>query len=343
MIRVLIVEDEAPARERLKLLLAGHEDVRVVGECEDGDAALERIAADPPDLVLLDIEMPGSSGIQVAESLPAPRPAIVFCTAYDRFAVAAFERDASDYLLKPVNADRLARALDKVRAARGHSPRLQREAEATRALQERWTRSAALPAWLDVHVLARPAREVSGDFAVVAERGDVVLLAVGDVGGKGVDAGFLAAGLRERLKLGPSEPGAACAEAADWFDAHAEASRIASLVVVEIGRLGLRWANAGHPAGIAAGSIRLDRTGPVLGSPAARSWATRELPGARAVLLFSDGISECEDARGRAYVPAAPAEADAEALARSLYDGARRHRGGAAFDDDVTVLAARVR
>jgi DNA-binding LytR/AlgR family response regulator len=343
VIRVVLVEDEAPARERLKLLLAAHADVRVVGECEDGDTALARLASDPPDLVFLDIEMPGADGLEVAERLPAPRPAIVFCTAYDRFALEAFERDAKDYLLKPVNADRLARALDKVRAARGSSPRLQREAESARALQERWTAAAALPSWLDVHVLARPAREVSGDFAVVAERGDRVLLAVGDVGGKGVDAGFLAAGLRERLRMGPSEPGTACAEAAAWFESHAESSRIASLLVVEIGPGALRWANAGHPPGLATGGIRLERTGPVLGSPGAPRWETREVPGPRAVLLFSDGISEAEDARGVTFLPSLAPGEDAESLARSLYDEARRHRGGAAFDDDVTVLAARVR
>ena len=343
MIRVVLVEDEAPARERLKLLLAAHADVRVVGECEDGDTALARLASDPPDLVFLDIEMPGADGLEVAERLPAPRPAIVFCTAYDRFALEAFERDAKDYLLKPVNADRLARALDKVRAARGSSPRLQREAESARALQERWTSAATLPPWLDVHVLARPAREVSGDFAVVAERGERVLLAVGDVGGKGVDAGLLAAGLRERLRMGPSDPAAACAAAAAWFESHAEASRIASLIAVEIARDGLRWANAGHPAGWATGGVRLDRSGPVLGSPGPGRWETRELAGPRALLLVSDGISEAEDAAGRVFEPAAALEGDAESLARSLYDEARRHRGGAAFDDDVTVLAARVR
>lgn len=343
MIRVLIVEDEAPARERLRMLLDGHADVRVVGECEDGDAALARIAADPPDLVLLDIEMPGPSGIEVAHRLPAPRPEIVFCTAYDRFALEAFDRDAKDYLLKPVNADRLARALDKVRAARGSAPRLKREAETARALQERWARPADLPTWLDVHVLSSPAREVSGDFAVVAERGERVLLAVGDVGGKGVDAGFLAAGLRERLRMGPSDPGDACAEAALWLDAHAEVSRLASLLVVSIGRDGLTWSNAGHPAGIVPGGARLDVTGPVLGSPLASGWGTREIRLAPAVVLFSDGISEAEDPYGRPFAPAFPAGVDAESIARGLYDAACGHTGRRSFEDDVTVLAARVR
>ena len=115
MIRTVLVDDEQPARERLRQLLGAHADIEVVGEAEDGLQAAERIAELTPDLVLLDIQMPGASGLDVAASLGPPRPAVIFCTAYDQYAVDAFELSAIDYLLKPVNRARLAAALDRVR------------------------------------------------------------------------------------------------------------------------------------------------------------------------------------------------------------------------------------
>ena len=120
-LRVLLVDDEQPARDRLRQLLAGAADVEIVGEAEDGVQAIERVSELTPDLVLLDIQMPGCSGLEVAASLGRPRPAIVFCTAYDQYAVDAFELQALDYLLKPVNRARLQAALDRVRERRGGS------------------------------------------------------------------------------------------------------------------------------------------------------------------------------------------------------------------------------
>ena len=119
MIRALVVDDEPAARERLSQLLAPYDDVEVVGEAADGEQAVERIRELKPDLVLLDIQMPGCSGIEVAASLPAPRPKIVFCTAYDEYAVDAFELHAVDYLLKPVNRARLEKTLQRVRDSGG--------------------------------------------------------------------------------------------------------------------------------------------------------------------------------------------------------------------------------
>jgi two-component system LytT family response regulator len=116
LIRTLLVDDEQPARERLKQLLGAHADVEIAGEAEDGVQAAEKIAELQPDLVLLDIQMPGASGLDVAASLGQPRPAVIFCTAFDQYAVDAFELSALDYLLKPVNRARLAAALDRVRA-----------------------------------------------------------------------------------------------------------------------------------------------------------------------------------------------------------------------------------
>ena len=123
MIRTLLVDDEQPARERLKQLLAAHPDVEIVGEAEDGVQAAERIAELTPDLVLLDIQMPGASGLDVVASLGKQRPAVIFCTAYDQYAVDAFELSALDYLLKPVNRARLAAALERVRVSSDTSGR----------------------------------------------------------------------------------------------------------------------------------------------------------------------------------------------------------------------------
>lgn len=111
---MLIVDDEVLARERLRLFLSRHDAVELVGECGDGLAALDAIARERPDLVFLDMQMPGCSGLEVVERLPADaRPEIIFVTAHDRFAVDAFASRAIDYLLKPFDADRLHQALTR--------------------------------------------------------------------------------------------------------------------------------------------------------------------------------------------------------------------------------------
>src|SRR5437870_2290599 len=117
-LRVMVVDDEPLAVERLQLLLARLEGVTVVGTANDGDAALRIAEAVAPDVVLLDIAMPGMDGIDVARALSrsAVDPAVVFVTAFDNFAVAAFDVAAIDYLMKPVQPDRLERALERARA-----------------------------------------------------------------------------------------------------------------------------------------------------------------------------------------------------------------------------------
>jgi two-component system LytT family response regulator len=114
--RTLIVDDEAPARERLKRLLATLEGVDIIGEAEDGIQAVEMIEAWSPELVLLDIQMPGLDGFGVIEALDDP-PAIIFVTAYDQYALRAFEVHALDYLLKPFSRERLAKAIQRAREA----------------------------------------------------------------------------------------------------------------------------------------------------------------------------------------------------------------------------------
>ena len=112
--RVLIVDDEAAARRRLSIMLDDL-DVEVVGEAANGVEALEMAGERQPDLLLLDITMPEVDGFDVARHLATPKPLIVFQTAYDEYALEAFEHEAVDYLVKPVTREKLERALDRAR------------------------------------------------------------------------------------------------------------------------------------------------------------------------------------------------------------------------------------
>ncbi|HEX7113663.1 MAG TPA: LytTR family DNA-binding domain-containing protein [Steroidobacter sp.] len=119
MLTALVVDDEALARRRLAALIRDVPWARQVGEASDGVAALEAIEQCSPDVVFLDIHMPEMSGLEVVDrlrSLPRP-PAVIFTTAHDRYAVAAFELEALDYLLKPFSASRFMIALERVRRA----------------------------------------------------------------------------------------------------------------------------------------------------------------------------------------------------------------------------------
>jgi two-component system LytT family response regulator len=114
-IRSLIVDDEEPARELLRSFLEGWPDVEIVGEAGDGAAAVELIRRSRADLVFLDVQMPHMTGFDVVGALaPEEMPIVVFVTAYDQYALRAFEVSACDYLLKPFDADRLANTMRRV-------------------------------------------------------------------------------------------------------------------------------------------------------------------------------------------------------------------------------------
>ena len=113
--KALLVDDERLARNELRRLLAKHADIAVVGEAADADEARARVGELAPELLFLDIQMPGDDGFTLLESLEPPLPQVIFTTAYDEFAVKAFEFNALDYLMKPVDPMRLAAALDKLR------------------------------------------------------------------------------------------------------------------------------------------------------------------------------------------------------------------------------------
>jgi two-component system LytT family response regulator len=125
-LRVLVVDDEEPARQRIVDLLKEDPDIGCIQEAGNGKAAVEIIARDPPDLLFLDVQMPELDGLQVIETVGiAPMPLTVFVTAYDQHAIRAFEANALDYLLKPFSDERLEAAL--VRAKARHGERSLRE------------------------------------------------------------------------------------------------------------------------------------------------------------------------------------------------------------------------
>ena len=167
MMRVAIVDDEPLARLAVKVRLARHADLELVAEYGDGDTAAAGLAAIRPDLVFVDIEMPGRSGLDVLAALPrAQRPMAILLTAHDNFAVRAFDLAALDYLLKPVDDDRLDEALDRARLAwpyRGPGS----------AAPVAWTRSFA------VRVGTRTVRVDAADVERIEADGDYATLHAG--------------------------------------------------------------------------------------------------------------------------------------------------------------------
>ncbi len=117
--KALLIDDERLARNELRRLLKAHPEIEIVGEAVDAEDALVKVAELKPQLLFLDIQMPGDDGFTLLEKLELPLPLVIFTTAYDEFAVKAFEFNALDYLLKPVDPNRLVAALEKLR---GRSP-----------------------------------------------------------------------------------------------------------------------------------------------------------------------------------------------------------------------------
>ncbi len=130
MIRTVLVDDEPLALARLEDLLAAHREVEIVGSCRDGLSAVEALESLRPDLCFLDIQMPELDGFGVVEALtPEALPCLVFATAYDAYAIQAFEARALDYLLKPFSAARLARCMERVRQSIAGRRALDRHAQ----------------------------------------------------------------------------------------------------------------------------------------------------------------------------------------------------------------------
>lgn len=168
--RTVVVDDEPLARRRLRSMLSAHADVVIVGECEDADSCVEVIRELKPELVFLDIQMPGADGFQVIERAQVtPRPFIIFVTAFAKHAVRAFDTDAVDYLLKPYDDKRLARALERARsaiaAAGGFRPRYLERLAATIGKRTMFIKTDDVD-WI----------EASGNYVCLHTRGQQFLL-----------------------------------------------------------------------------------------------------------------------------------------------------------------------
>jgi len=175
-LRVLIVDDERPARRALRSLLEKEPDIEVVGEAADGEEALEAINELAPQIVFLDIQMPLLTGLEALQKLaPARRPEIVFVTAFDEFALRAFDLQAADYIVKPFSDERFRSALDRARR-RVRSGSLNATEKALRALLEHLQQpGAALPA------AAKPAAGVDFSRLVVKADGQLHFLNQSDI------------------------------------------------------------------------------------------------------------------------------------------------------------------
>lgn len=154
-LRILIADDEPLARRRLRDLLMDDPEVDIVAECEDGESAADAILLDRPDVVLLDVQMPGMSGFEVVEAIGMDDlPVVIFATAHDEFALRAFDAHAIDYLLKPVAPERFRAAVDRARAQVAHRERVGAEPD-LRALLQSLTRRSGYPERFAVRVAHR--------------------------------------------------------------------------------------------------------------------------------------------------------------------------------------------
>ena len=362
MMRVVLVDDEAPARARLTALLRELGSVQVVGEADNADEARAVVAAQTPDVVFLDIEMPAERGTELAASLREPRPLIVFATAYERFAVDAFQYDAADYLLKPVTRARLQATVDRLRQKLAVRQDTSRElADAVRAQAHLLPR--ALPDVPGYAMAARtlPARAVGGDFYDTCEIDGRLVFVLGDVSGKGMAAGLIASSVQARWEAAVRQRDFTLAAMMASLNrdvmASTEGSRYATLLhgVLSPDSGELRYVSAGHPdavlvSGDGRWTLALASTAPAVGliDGAEFPSALHTLRPGDTLVVMSDGVNEARNDAGLeldlariAGLAATHRAAPPTVLADAVVDEVRRHRGTDQGQDDVTVFILR--
>jgi serine phosphatase RsbU (regulator of sigma subunit) len=374
MIRTLIVDDEQPARQRLRQMLSNMDGLEVIGDAEDGEEALQRIGELCPDLVLLDIQMPGLTGLEVVKALKPPRPKIIFCTAYDQYALSAFEQQALDYLLKPVKRERLAQAVSRMRESLEASTMLPREVSLAGRVQARMLpQSAPQLAGLEFAAISTAARTVGGDYYdcfSIAE--GLLAMSIADVSGKGISAGLLMANLQGRLQSrAPLHLAQARNLVADLNQALCSTMDEARFISLFYGTYDetsrvLTFANAGHPppyllsaprnVGGAVASPesamvrRLTAGGPVLGllPKATFQQESVKLTVGDVLLLFSDGVSEAMNAIDEEFGEARLQEllvrnghASAQELVARVLAAIHDFTGQTPWHDDLTLMVLR--
>jgi sigma-B regulation protein RsbU (phosphoserine phosphatase) len=373
MIRAVLVDDEPPARHRMRQLLDAAGDVSIVGEAGSAVEAREVIRATRPDLLFLDVEMPEVRGTALAAELPEPRPFIVFATAFDHYALDAIAVEATDYLLKPVSRTKLAATLDRVRArlAKQH---VERDVVAASAVQaQMWP--VALPAipGFDCAAASLPARGVGGDFYDLFEltprsEGDgfsrrrerIFAILLGDASGKGVAAGLVASAVQARVntaaRLAKLDPEALMAAVDRDVYATTDGARYATAIygTINAERRVFTYVNAGHPSMLVAGGgesiTHLPATGPALGLIEAGSFASRtiELPPGSVLLAYTDGVNEAQNDRGEEFGDESLSlllrqtrHHPAAGICTAILEAVRAHRGARQDQDDVTVMVVK--
>jgi serine phosphatase RsbU (regulator of sigma subunit) len=270
MIRAVLVDDEPPARVRMRQLLEAAGGVSVVGEAGNADEARDVIRNTRPDLLFLDVEMPEVRGTALAASLPEPRPFIVFATAFDHYALDAIAVDATDYLLKPVSRVKLAATLDRVRARLARLTVERDIAAASEVQAHMWPGALPRIAGFDCAAASLAARGVGGDFydlfrvsgdsgessdsGETGEAGDSGAWAflLGDASGKGVAAGLVASAVQARVhtaaRLARLDPAELMAAVDRDVYATTDGARYATAIygVLDTASRELTLVNAGH-------------------------------------------------------------------------------------------------
>lgn len=177
----IIVDDEQLARDLLKEFIEEHNDITVIGEAERGKQAISLINERKPDLVFLDVQMPGMDGFEVLEELEH-QPAIIFCTAYDQYALKAFEKNAIDYLLKPLDQERFNQTMERVRSRIGEQNDFKTLLETLKGGDDHYPDSLFVQKsekYLNVNVSDITYLEASGDYTVVSTSDDQFLSSSG--------------------------------------------------------------------------------------------------------------------------------------------------------------------
>ena len=380
MIRAVLVDDEPPARVRMRQLLEAAGGVIVVGEAGSAVEARDVIRDTRPDLLFLDVEMPEVRGTALAASLPEPRPFIVFATAFESYALEAIGLDATDYLLKPVSRIKLAATLERVRARLAKQSDLERDVAAGSAVQSQmWPGSLPVVPGFDCAAASLPARGVGGDFYDMFSIGDGPPdhlrqgygaqeggrysshwgLLLGDASGKGVAAGLVASAVQARVhtaaRLANLAPAALMAAVDRDVYATTDGARYATAVyaTLDADTRRLSLVNAGHSAVLVANGstlTRLEASGPALGLISAGQFSAYDLtldPGALLV-AYTDGVSEARDESDDEFGEARLAtllaghgHLAAAQLCSCILDAVRQFRGSRQDQDDVTVLVMR--
>lgn len=308
-IRTLIVDDEMLARERLRLLLAEQEDIEVIGEAESGIEAVEKIEALRPELVFLDIEMPGLNGFKVVQSLGRQHlPNIIFVTAYNQYAIEAFEVGAIDYLLKPVKKSRVLEALGR---ARKSARRPGRDLAVARRVQNRLLPDRDLRLGsVEAAGICLAVDGVGGDYYDLIELApDRLAICIADISGKGFAAALMMANLQAALRIlvkGSREPAALLGELSRLFYQNSVPEMYATMFygTYDGTSRSLTYCNAGHnpPLLFRAGEMeKLECGGTVIGmfADAKYEQAAVQLGPGDTIVAYSDGLAELTDESGR--------------------------------------------